>query len=92
MTLLEYLALDLFRVLCCTWLVFFSIKMLTKHTDFGQNKKMNQEKDNRIFKTEEDSFESQEDILSMFGTKKPKIETSFGDGRIGDVHEHEKKS
>jgi hypothetical protein len=29
--------------------------------------------------------------LSMFGTSKPKIETSFGDERIGDVHEHEKK-
>ena len=28
--------------------------------------------------------------LNLF--KKPKIETSFGDRRIGEVHEHEKKA
>ena len=32
-----------------TWLVFFFIKMITKHTDIGQNKKKEKEKEDRLF-------------------------------------------
>ena len=74
-----------------TLLAYFVIKLLTKHTDFGQNKKKEIEKSDKIYSGQEESTASSQDILSMFGTSKPKIETSFGDERIGNVHEHEKK-
>lgn len=75
-----------------TWLVYFFIKLLTKHTDLGQNKKKEVEKNKKIYSPEENDSPTGEDILSMFGTNKPKIETSFGDERIGVVHEHEKET
>lgn len=65
-----------------TWLVFFSVKMLSSHTDIGQSTKAKKKKKKKI--------ENSDDNLPMFAIndfQKPKIETSFGDSRIGDVHE-----
>lgn len=76
-----------------TWLVFFFIKMITKYTDIGQNKKKEKEKEDRVFSSPSETSTDGEALMNMFlGGKKPKIETSFGDKRIGAVHEHEKKN
>tara|TARA_Y100000593_G_C4216726_1_gene289608 strand:- start:427 stop:711 length:285 start_codon:yes stop_codon:yes gene_type:complete len=76
-----------------TWLVFFFIKMITKHTDIAQNKKKEKEKEDRLFNAPAESPTEGEALMNMFlGGNKPKIETSFGDKRIGAVHEHEKKN
>jgi len=76
-----------------TWLIFFFIKMITKHTDIGQNKRKQKEKDDRVFNSPADEDKGGESLMNMFlGGSKPKIETSFGDKRIGAVHEHEEKN
>ena len=76
-----------------TWLVFFFIKMITKHTDIGQNKKKEKEKEDRLFNAPAENATEGEALMNMFlGGNKPKIETSFGDKRIDAVHEHEKKN
>ena len=76
-----------------TWLIFFLIKMVTKYTDIGQNRKKQREKDDRVFNSPAEEHKEEDSLLNMFlGGTKPKIETSFGDKRIGAVHEHEKKN
>jgi hypothetical protein len=76
-----------------TWLIFFFIKMITKYTDIGQNKRKQKEKDDRVFNSPADEDKDGESLMNMFlGGNKPKIETSFGDKRIGAVHEHEEKN
>ena len=72
---------------CVTWLIFFATKMLSSHTDMGKGKKKTKEKSKNIHETQDDIPQVD---LNLF--KKPKIETSFGDTRIGEVHEHEKKT
>ena len=74
--------------LCLTWVVYFICRFLLVNTDIGKKKKKDKEKTVRIQNSQDDV--PMKDIdLSLF--KKPKIETSFGGGRIGEVHEHEKK-
>ena len=72
---------------CITWLIFFATKMLTGHKDIGKEKKKEKKKSKNIQETTDDIPQVD---LNLF--KKPKIETSFGDRRIGEVHEHEKKT
>ena len=66
-------------VLSLTWLTFFLVKMLSSYKDTGQVTKTKKKK--KI------SIQSSEDDIPEFAiNKKPlKIETSFGDGRIGEV-------
>ena len=68
-----------------TWLVFFTIKTLVKYTDFGTNKKENKEKQAKIYGNSKEIAVEEE--LGFLG-KKPKIETSFGDSRIGEINDN----
>jgi len=77
----------LISTVCITWLIFFATKMLSSHTDIGKGTKKKKEKSKNIQETKDDIPQVD---LNLF--KKPKIETSFGDRRIGEVHEHEKKT
>jgi len=68
-----------------TWLVFFTVKTLVKYTDFGTNKKEEKKKQEKIYGNSKEITVKEE--LGFLG-KKPKIETSFGDGRIGEINDN----
>tara|TARA_R110002020_G_scaffold106106_2_gene247217 strand:- start:4453 stop:4731 length:279 start_codon:yes stop_codon:yes gene_type:complete len=68
-----------------TWLIFFTIKILVKYTDFGVNKKEEKDKQDKIYGSSKDITVKEE--LGFLG-KKPKIETSFGNNRIGEVNDN----
>jgi len=63
-------------------IIFFTTKILLKYTDIGTNKKKDKDKSDRIFNSKSDSS-SEEDLGFIY--KKPTIETSFGDRRIGEI-------
>jgi hypothetical protein len=69
-----------------SWLIYFSIKNLSRYTDFGRRVKKEKKK-------RDAAHESTDDVPDLkyadapFLATKPKIETSFGDTRIGDVYE-----
>ena len=75
--------------LCLTWIVYFVCRVLVTNTDIGKQKKKENKKKQRIQNSQDDVPVKDID-LNLF--KKPKIETSFGGGRIGEVHEYEKKN
>jgi len=79
----------LIATFCLTWLLFFTIYILTRYTDFGSGRKKTKEKKDRV-QNSEDDLPIKDIDLNLF--KNPKIETSFGRQRIGEVHEHEKKA
>ena len=68
-----------------TWLVFFTIRTLVKYTDFGTNKKEEKKKQDKIYGDSKEITVKEE--LGFLG-KKPKIETSFGDNRIGEINDN----
>ena len=74
-----------------SWLIYFSIKMLSKYTDFGKLTKHNKEKEERTHNSTDDLPNLDHGSVEIF-YETPKIETSFGDNRIGEVHEHPKKN
>tara|TARA_Y100000593_G_C4229804_1_gene296389 strand:+ start:487 stop:762 length:276 start_codon:yes stop_codon:yes gene_type:complete len=78
----------LLATFCLTWLMFFTIFTLSKYTDFGKETKKKSKKREKIQNSQDDVPIKNVD-LDLF---KPKIETSFGERRIGEVHEHEKKT
>ena len=82
----------LIATFCITWLLFFTAFILNKYTDFGSRKKKENKKRDRVQNSQDDlpTGDDGDKILNLFA--KPKIETSFGDRRIGEVHEHEKKT
>jgi len=85
-----YLAITiLIATFCLTWLLFFTIYVLTRYTDFGKERKKGNKKRERV-QNSQDDLPIKDIDLNLF--KNPKIETSFGDKRIGEVHEHEKKA
>ena len=65
-----------------TLVVFFTTKILLKYTDIGTRKKKDKDKSDRVFNTKSDSIK-EEDLGFIY--KKPTIETSFGDRRIGEI-------
>ena len=79
----------LIATFCLTWLLFFTIYILTKYTDFGSGRKKSEKKKDRV-QNSQDDLPIKDIDLNLF--KSPKIETSFGRQRIGEVHEHEKKA
>ena len=83
--MLNILFIAILTVSCLTWLIYFTIRMLIIYTDLGQNKKKEKDKKKKI-QASDDNIPS-----FAFQSKKAKIETSFGDDRIGEVHEYEKK-
>ena len=86
MDLLEYLAkisiVTANIVVGGVVIIFFTTKILLKYTDIGINKKKEKDKSDRIFNSKSDSTK-EEDLGFIY--KKPKIETSFGDSRIGET-------
>ena len=68
-----------------TWLVFFTIRTLVKYTDFGSKKKKEKDKEDKIYGSSNEVVIKEE--LGFLG-KKPKIETSFGDNRIGEINDN----
>jgi len=72
-------------VIGASWLIYFSIKTLSKHTDFGKLTKKEKEKEDKIHGSEDDVPLGEGPFQSFHEV--PKIETSFGDKRLGDVHE-----
>ena len=77
-------------ILGASWLIYFSIKTLSKYTDFGKAIKDNKEKEERVHTSSDDLPMLKSGSVEKF-YETPKIETSFGDNRIGEVHEHPKK-
>jgi len=69
-----------------SWLIYFAIKNLSKYTDFGKRTKKEKEKRDSAYKTEDDIPDLKYADAPFLATK-PKIETSFGDTRIGDIYE-----
>jgi hypothetical protein len=86
MDLLEYLAktsiVTANIVVGGVVIIFFTTKILLKYTDIGTNKKKEKDKSDRIFNSKSDS-DKEEDLGFIY--KKPTIETSFGDRRIGEI-------
>jgi|TARA_Y100000593_G_C4294718_1_gene330036 hypothetical protein len=68
-----------------SWLIFFTIKTLAKHTDLAVNKNKEKDKQDKIYKGLEETPIKEE--LGFLG-KNPKIETSFGDNRIGEINDN----
>jgi hypothetical protein len=78
-------------ILGASWLIYFSIKTLSKYTDFGKLTKHSKEKEERTYASTDDLPNLKNGSAEVF-YETPKIETSFGDKRIGEVHEHPKKN
>ena len=89
--LIKIVAIGAIITLGASWLIYFSIKTLSKYTDFGKFTKHNKEKEERTY-TSTDDLPNLENVSSEVFYKAPKIKTSFGDQRIGEVHEHPKKT
>ena len=68
-----------------------SFKTLSKYTDFGKNKKVEKEKQERTFSSNDDVPMLNDGPKELL-YKTPKIETSFGGSRIGEVYEHPTKN
>ena len=85
MDLLEYSAkiaiLTANIVVGTLFVMLFSLKFLFKYTDIGIQKKKERDKTDRILNSKP-TQSSKED--TGFTYKKPRIETSFGDRRIGE--------
>jgi len=86
MDLLEYLAkisiVTANIVVGAVVIIFFTTKILLKYTDIGISKKKEKDKSDRVFNTKSDLIK-EEDLGFIY--KKPNIETSFGDRRIGEI-------
>jgi hypothetical protein len=78
-------------ILGASWLIYFSIRTLSKYTDFGQDTKNKKEKEERTYASKDDVPVSRNSPTEAF-YETPKIETSFGGKRIGEVYEHPKKT
>ena len=78
-------------ILGASWLIYFSIRTLSKYTDFGKFTKHNKEKEERTYTSTDDLPTIKNSQAEAF-YETPKIETSFGDNRIGEVYEHPKKT
>ena len=68
--------------------IFFLIAMYILNTYFNDSYKKKAKKEKKIRSIEPADHDLAEKALSF---NAPKIETSFGDQRIGEVHGHEEK-
>ena len=78
--------LALIVIVCASWLIYFSIKTFSKHTDFGRRAKKENKKRDAVHESTDDVPDLKY-VDAPFLATKPKIETSFGDTRIGDIYE-----
>ena len=72
--------------ICLLVTIYITIRTFSNYTDIGKDKKSKKNKDKKI-------RESTDDIPSFAAEAytTPKIETSFGGKRIGEVHERSSK-
>jgi len=84
--LLTTLAIVVPVTFCLLIIIYTTIRIFANYTDIGKNKKNKKDKDKKI-------QESTDDIpyFAIEAYDTPKIETSFGGQRIGEVHEHSSK-
>ena len=69
---------------------FVVLLMYLRGKYFTESAKKRAKKEKKIRGVQDDiPFDPQ--LMNDFSFRTPKIETSFGDRRIGEVHEHEKK-
>lgn len=87
MVALDYLLMTLAILIPITisllLIIYVTIRTFASYTDIGKSKKAK--------KIKEKKFQAITDDIPAFSVdvnKKPKIETSFGGGRIGEVYEH----
>ena len=73
-------------IIGASWLIYFSIKNLSKYTDFGRRAKKENKKRDAVHESTDDVPDLKYADAPFLATK-PKIETSFGDTRIGDIYE-----
>ena len=90
--LIKIFSIGFISIAGLSWLIFFTIKTLSKYTDFGKAKEKQKEKENRAYGSSDDVPVFKKDGPKEFFYEMPKIETSFGDKRIGDVYEHSPKN
>ena len=89
--LIKIISIAFVSIAGLSWLILFTIKMLSKYTDFGKHKKQEKEKEEKTFSSNDDVPVFKKDGPQEFFYETPKIETSFGNSRIGEVYEHPKK-
>ena len=89
--LIKILTIAFVSIAGLSWLIFFTIKTLSKYTDFGKHKKEQEGKEHKAFSSKDDVPVLKKDGPDEFVYEMPKIETSFGNSRIGEVYEHPKK-
>lgn len=70
--------------------VFIALLMYLRGKYFNEKVKKRSKKDKKIRETQDD-IPIDPALMDGFSFRTPKIETSFGDRRIGEVHEYEKK-
>jgi hypothetical protein len=90
--LIKILTIAFVSIAGLSWLIFFTIKTLSKYTDFGKHKKEQEKKEHKTFSSKDDVPVLKKDGPDEFFYEMPKIETSFGNSRIGEVYEHPKKT
>tara|TARA_Y100001949_G_scaffold108255_1_gene91469 strand:+ start:1034 stop:1312 length:279 start_codon:yes stop_codon:yes gene_type:complete len=71
---------------CLTWLLFVINYILGKYTSFGRRRSKENRKKKKI-QNSQDDVPIKGTNLNPFST--PKIETSFGDKRIGKVYKND---
>ena len=90
MVALDYLLMTLAILIPITvsllLIIYVTIRTFANYTDIGKSKKTKKRKEKKF-------QEATDDIpaFTIDTNKKPKIETSFGGGRIGEVYEHSSK-
>ena len=76
----------LVATICLTWLLFVINYILGKYTRFGKRRRKDNRKKEKI-QNPQDDVPIKGTNLNPFST--PKIETSFGDKRIGKVYKND---
>jgi hypothetical protein len=90
--LVKALSIAAISVASLSWLIFFTIKNLSKYTDFGKRTEQKKEKEEKAFFSKDDIPSVSKEEPAEFFYETPKIETSFGGKRIGEVYEHTPKN
>ncbi len=90
--LVKALSIAAISVASLSWLIFFTIKNLSKYTDFGKRIEQKKEKEEKAFFSKDDIPSVCKEEPAEFFYETPKIETSFGGKRIGEVYEHPPKN
>ena len=80
------IVLCLVATVCLTWLLFVINYIVGKYTHFGERRRQEDEKKKKI-QNSQDDVPIKDANLDLFSA--PKIETSFGEQRIGKVYKND---